>query len=99
MLFPEAPLESFLHRDPAQVLMGIRALQFVQHVLDFDKDHLSLAGNFPCFLAGLGGSPQFGPLEGLSKMLQGQGKERDALCDTVDLYPGLCKLTCGSVEE
>ena len=99
MLFSKTPFQPLLHRDLAQVRMSISALQFIQHVLDLNKDHLSLAGDFPRFLGCFSGTAKVLSFKGLPEMLEGQRKERDALGNTVDLDPGLCELTCGSVEE
>ena len=99
MLFSKTPFQPLLHRDLAQVLMNISALQFIQHVLYLDKDHLSLACDFPRFLGCFSSTAKVVSFKGLPEMLEGQRKERDALGNTVNLDPGLCELTCSSVEE
>lgn len=79
--------------------MSIGALQFIQHVLDLNKDHLSLTGDFPRFLGCFSGTAKVVSFKGLPEMFEGQRKERDAPGNAVDLDPGLCELTCGGVEE
>lgn len=68
MLFSETPLQAILHGDSPQIAVRVSSLQFIQHMFDLHKDHLTLAGDFPSLLRGLDGPIQVADFQGLSNV-------------------------------